>query len=322
VTSPAQASVTGLMLPVMLALIPAVMVQVWLFGFDVIVTVLVAITSALVIEALVLRWRNLPVRAALADGSAAVTGALLGLAVAPQLGTLELLVGVAFAIAVAKHCYGGLGRNLFNPAMAGYALLIVSFPAAIAVWPVPGLLESAVDGMVGAAGLDVDALSIDGISAATPLDTARASARGASATAHVAHTHAWMWVNAAWLVGGIGLLAHRTITWLIPASVVAGIVLVAGVLWATAGGATPWVHLSSGASMACAFFIATDPVSAPRDKRALLVYGMMIGAITVLIREYGAYPDGVAFAVLLANSCAPLLDRATLYLITQPVDKS
>ena len=286
------------MLLVLLAMLPAVIVQSWIFGAEVLAVVTVAMLMAVAFEAVILWLRRMPIMPALSDGSAAVTGALLGLAVTPLLGWMELCIGVIFAIGVAKHCYGGLGRNPFNPAMAGYALLIVSFPASMAWWPEPVGISAA-----------TGSIATDGITAATPLDSARAATR-AGVLLMAYNDASWLYINAAWLLGGVGLLLTRVINLHVPGAVLLGMGACACVTWIGFDGVAPWLHLTTGATMACAFFIATDPVSAPKDPLAMLGFGAMIGALTVLIREFGAYPDGVAFAVLLANLCAPALDHA------------
>lgn len=289
------------MLPLLLALVPVAILQTWLFGVRVLLLLVAAVGVAVVTEAVILYFRGRAVGPALRDGSAAVAGALLGLAVAPGLALWQLALGTIFAVAAAKHAYGGIGRNPFNPAMAGYAFLLVSFPAELAVWPA----------------------TMDGLSGATPLDTAHALARGAEVpdvttpgqTSRV-WTHpqssaaaAFAWLNIAWLAGGCLLVKLGIIHWRMPTAVLLGIGVAAWVASMTGGTAPFWQHWFTGASMAAAFFIATDPVSAPRSVRAAWPFGLLIGMVVVVIREYGAYPDGVAFAVLLANCIAPLLDR-------------
>ncbi len=281
-------TVNALMLPTVWALLPALVVQTYWYGAAVLTTVLGVLLVCWVFECLVASVQRRTISTVFRDGSTVVTAVLLGLAVTPQCEPGHVIVGALFAIVVAKHCYGGVGRNLFNPAMVGYAAMLVSFPAVMAVWPVP------------------DMHSVDGVSSATPLALARDVARGG---AFGLTTTAWVWINAAYLSGGLWLWWRGVIRAVVPLCVLVGVAI--GVaLFGTASIESLGHHLASGATFACAFFIATDPVSCARELGARWLYGILIGVLTVLIREHGGYPDGVAFAVLLANAVAPLLDRA------------
>ena len=273
------------MLPTVWALLPAVCVQVWWYGVPVLATVFTVIVLCYALECVVALVRKQALGGAVSDGSTLVTALLLGLAVTPNCSPWQLGLGAVFAIVVAKHCYGGLGRNVFNPAMVGYAAVLISFPGTMAVWP--------------------DPLMVDGMSSATPLADARIVARGGPSSPL---TDAWIWINAAYALGGAWLLWRRMIPLALPLAVIAGVVI-GSVGFATASLETTMAHLFAGATFACAFFIATDPVSAVREPWSRWPYGLLIGLIIVVIREHGSYPDGVAFAVLLANALAPLMDR-------------
>ena len=301
---------------------------------------------------------------------------LLVLALPPTLPVTQLLVGVSAAVLLGKHLYGGLGRNPFNPAMVGYAVLIVSFPLTMTAWPTSaagtspaalvaspgsGMAVPALDEARGGAFdrtrtspggasdaeamADADAARWDAMTAATPLDRLRTAERSwraetetetatATATATtdtVPLTRAdgtdavldagavvldspWPWVNGGFLAGGLWLLARGVIGWRIPVSMLGTLALLHAVHGAVAAVPQPPVHaeLLAGAAMLGAFFIATDPVSAASGPRARLVYGAGIGALTFVLREFGAYPEGVAFAVLLMNATVPLLDRLSV----------
>ena len=270
-------------------------------------------------------------RQALRDGSALVTAALLAFALPPLVPWLGAALGSAVAIVLAKHLYGGLGKNLFNPAMVGYVVL------ADLVSGRDDAVDSAAHGRprlpaseASAATLDYcahgssagRASTIDALTRATP---ARFGQGGAERRAHTfAEIRAgslfgdfggrgWEWVSNLIALGGLYLLYTATIRWQIPVALLAGLLAPATALYLStrAGYAAPGFHLFSGATMLGAFFIATDPVSAAATDRGRLIYGAGIGLLTYMIRTWGGYPDGVAFAVLLMNGAVPLIDRYT-----------
>lgn len=300
---PVTHSVSQLMLRVLLALLPGVMLQIVFFGPTLLATLAVAVTGCLAMEAAVLAIRRRPVLRTLGDGSAAVTAVLLALSIPPQAPAWLVLTGCGFAILLAKHAYGGLGYNPFNPAMVGYVALLISFPQQMTAWPMP------------------DTGGTDAVSAATALDHLR-TALGQQRTLTeitrdpafgVLGARGWEWPALGYLLGGIFLLQQRVIRWQIPLSMITGISLMAFVLWAADSDrhASPLLHLFSGATLLGAFFIATDPVSAATTPRGRLLYGFGIGVLVYVIRSWGGYPDGVAFAVLLFNMLAPTIDRYT-----------
>lgn len=312
------ASVGGVMRRVLMALLPGVIVSVWFLGPGVLLQIAIATLAALAAEAAMLSVRGLAMRPFLFDGTAAVAGVLLGLAMPPLapwwLGTLAAV----FAMVVVKHAYGGVGHNLFNPAMAGYALLLVCFPFAMKAWPVPGAAVWTAD-VLGAV-FPVDGSRVDAVSGATALSFVRDGLQGMKMLSELRPAEAAglaaggaAWVNAAFLGGGLVLLAAGVIRWQIPAGFLAGLIAVSLLLHLgdAQRHASPLFHLMNGATMLGAFFIATDPVSSPVAPRGRLVFGLLIGAVVVLIRRFGQYPDGVAFAVLLMNAAAPLIDRYT-----------
>ena len=265
--------------------------------------VTVAAIVALASEALALRLRHRSVQPCLRDGSVLVTAARLALAVPPTLPLWQLALGVAVAVLLAKHAYGGLGQNPFNPAMVGYAVLLVSFPLEMTRWPAPGG--------------DWDAMT-----GATALDTLRTGLRQSYTMQEIqagpafGHVGAMggEWINLAALAGGLYLLARRIVRWHIPVAMLAGIAVPAALfhLFDPGAHASASFHLAAGATMLGAFFIATDPVSAATSDRGRLVYGAGIGLLTWIIRTWGGFPDGVAFAVLIMNLAVPLIDRYTV----------
>lgn len=322
-----------LMLLVILACVPGLLAQTWFFGWGSFIQILLAMVTALLCEALVLKLRGRAIKPALMDGSAALTAVLIGLSLPPLLPWWMLVVGTAFAIIVAKHLYGGLGQNLFNPAMVAYVLLLVSFPVQMTSWLPPESVRAYSLGFGDAAsviftGFSLDGYSmaqlkqgVDGLTMATPLDTLKTGLTQGLTTGEILSGPlfegwggiGWSWVNLGYLLGGLFLLQQKVINWRIPTAILGALLLAStiGYLVSPDATATPMFHLFSGATMLGAFFIATDPVSACTTPRGRLVYGVLIGVLVYIIRRFGGYPDAFAFAVLLANLCVPFIDSLT-----------
>lgn len=322
-----------LMLLVAIAALPGIAVQAILFGYGVLVQLILAIITAWVAEAFILTLRTKPVLPRLKDHSALVTAVLLAVAIPPYAPWWLIIIGTAFAIVFVKQLYGGLGNNLFNPAMAAYVMLLISFPVQMTQWLPPLSLQNTTLQPLDAVcmiftqltchgvALPQLQLALDGSTLATPLDTLRQDLSQNLTVAEslqqpVFYAFAgtgWLWVNLAYLFGGLFLLQQKVISWQIPTAVLAGLGVPALLFWLFSDGATasPLFHLFSGATMLAAFFIATDPVSAATTPRGRLYYGALIGLIVFVIRTYGGYPDAFAFAVLLANMCVPLIDYYT-----------
>ncbi len=317
---PVENSVHVMMRYVLLALLPGIACMTWLFGWGVPVNLVLAGAAAMVAEAGMLQLRHRPVLTTLLDGSALLTGVLLALALPPLAPWWVAVTGSLFAIIIAKQLYGGLGYNPFNPAMAGYVVLLVSFPLELTLWPQAGHAPdlattlSMVFGGGPPAGTTVDA-----ITSATTLDSMRMQIGLGKNLQQLAGSvplgylggAGWEWINACYLIGGLWLLRVKVIQWQIPLAMLAGMAAMATVfhLVDPARYATPLFHLFSGAAMLGAFFIATDPVSACTTPRGRLWYGLGAGILVWIIRTWGGYPDGVAFAVLLMNLAAPTIDR-------------
>lgn len=319
-------SVRAIMFKVLLALIPGIVAYVWVFGSGILVTLALASVTALVSEALMLKLRRRPVMPFLSDNSALVTGWLLALALPPLAPWWLVVVGTLFAIVVAKQLYGGLGYNPFNPAMIGYAVLLISFPVIMTQWPAPLELAQArlsfgdqmayIFGRVLPAGVQLDA-----ISTATPLDYLKTQLKLDHAILDIRQAPVFgvfaarggEYVAGAYLLGGLYLIQQRIITWHIPAAFLGGLAAIAGIFYLVDPQhyASPMFHLFGGAAMLGAFFIATDPVSGPTTPKGKLIFAASIGALTWVVRTWGGYPDGVAFAVLLMNLCVPLIDAYT-----------
>lgn len=328
-----QRSTSQLMLLVFLTCIPGIITQAVYFGYGVLVQLVLAIITAWASEALVLALRKKPVIAYLKDHSALVTAVLLAVSVPPYAPWWLILLGTAFAVIIVKQLYGGLGNNLFNPAMAAYVLLLIAYPVQMTQWLPPSPLHNtpltptdavcAVFTQFSCSGYSITQLqsTLDGSTMATPLDTLRTDlASGMTLSeslkrpvfSNVAGI-GWLWVNLAYLAGGLLLLKYKVISWRIPVAVL-GSLFVCSALWyliAPDNNATPVFHLFSGATMLAAFFIATDPVSASTTNTGRLYYGALIGVLVFLIRKYGGYPDAYAFSVLLANMAVPLIDYYT-----------
>ncbi len=317
-------SVTAVMAKVMAALIPGIIAHAWFFGPGIWVSLLLCVVFGAAIEALMLLMRGLPLKPFLADGSVLVTAALLALAL-PTLAPWWLyLLAMLFAVGVAKHLYGGLGQNLFNPAMVGYAAMIIGFPVYMTQWPAPiGVahftpsLAEAFDLVFAGAG----AISVDAYTSATPLDAWKTQARQGMAEADILAQSIFGWagargqevVAAMYMLGGLLLLANRVITWHIPVAFLTAMALTAGLLHLAdpAQHAPPLFHLLSGGAMLCAFFIATDPVTAASTPLGKLIYAALAGFLLMIIRAFGVYPDGISFSILLANVAVPFIDAYT-----------
>ena len=319
---PATGSVSRMMYFVLLALLPGSLCAAWLFGWGVLVNILLAGLAAIAAEAAMLLARRRPVLPVLQDGSALLTGVLLALALPPLAPWWIPVIGSLFAIVIAKQLYGGLGYNPFNPAMAGYLVLLISFPRELSLWPATGQILGLPDTLqLVFAGSLPDTLTLDAITMATPLDAVK-TRLGLSETLTEIHESAifgsfagagWEWLNLWFLLGGLWLLQQKIIKWQIPAGMLGGLFLTALLFYAWNPDVypSPLFHLFSGAAMLGAFFIATDPVSASTTPRGGLYYGLGIGVLTYVIRTWGGYPDGVAFAVLLMNMAAPTIDYYT-----------
>ena len=315
---PPRSNVRRVMGDVLLALIPGIALQLWLFGAGLAIQLGLAITAALVFEAFALRLRGQPVAPSALDLSAVVTAALFALSIAPLAPWWMAPFGMLVAIGLAKHAYGGIGHNLFNPAMAGCAVVLLAFPTVAARWPAAA---SGISEAWQAIVMAPATTAWDSVASATPLDVTRQLAvQGqrlpeihASAAYHDSRAAAWAWIAVAYTFGGLYLLWRRVIRWHAPVGVIVSTVLLALPLWLfdAERHVSPVHELSSGGLMFAAWFIATDPVTGCTSPRGRLLFGAGVAVLTFAIRRWGAMPDGIAFAVLLMNALAPLIDRAT-----------
>lgn len=320
--------VPAMMRHVLYALAPAGIVYTWFFGPGLLVNCVIAVTAAVATEALALRMRGRPLRLYLTDGSATVTAVLLGFCLPPLAPWWLPAVGSVFAIGLAKHLYGGLGCNVFNPAMAGYAILLVSFPEQMTSWLPPQIgdldyraLSLAETVRFSLAGQLPAGLTIDVITRATPLDVVKSDLGNMRTMTEIVTNpvfgdfggRGWEWVGNFVTFGGLWLLYKGIIRWQIPVAML-GSLLVAALLFYGADpeiNPSPLLHLYGGGALLGAFFIATDPVSSCTTNRGRLIFGAGCGLLTFAIRTWSSFPDGVAFAVLLMNAAAPLIDRYT-----------
>lgn len=318
-----NASVQRVMLQVLAALLPGVLAYVYVSGPAILVQLALTTAAALAAETFMLQVRGRPLSLFLSDGSAIVTAWLIALAFPPLAPWWLTVAATLFAIVIAKHLYGGLGQNPFNPAMVAFAVCIVSFPALMSQWPALG----GKSGLADQLGIIFGMLPrVDAVSGATPLDTLKTALKlegGATSVAAQFAGHqqvfglvagrGWEFVTGAYLLGGLWLWWRGVISWQAPLAFIAGLTLLAGGLWLyqPAQFASPLFHLFSGGAMLGAWFIVTDPVSGCTTPRGKIIFGFTAGALAYLIRVFGGYPDGVAFAVLLLNICVPLIDMYT-----------
>ena len=319
-------SVGTIMFKVLLALVPGIAAYVWVYGGGVLVTIVLATVTALVAEALMLKIRRRPIKPFLMDYSAIVTAWLLALAIPPLAPWWLIVVGTLFAIVIAKQLYGGLGYNPFNPAMIGYAVLLISFPAIMTKWPAALVLAQSKLGFADQlhyifSGLLPSEIKLDAVTSATPLDYLKTQLMLKHNVASITQAPLFgalggkgnEFVTGAYLLGGLYLWQQKIISWHLPAAFLGALALISGVFWVVSPAhfASPLFHLFSGASMLAAFFIITDPVSGPTTPNGKLWFAAGVALITYLVRVYGGYPDGVAFAVIFMNICVPLIDAGT-----------
>jgi electron transport complex protein RnfD len=302
------------MMRVLLATLPGLLALFWFYGWGVLINLILAASTALLIEAGVARLRRQPLQPTFSDGSALVSATLLAAAMPPYCPWWLTVTAVASGLLFGKHLYGGIGKNPFNPAMLGFALAMLLFPQPMTHWPAHGMslqaafaqvlnLGQAPDAWVQATALDSlrinKSLTMDELFAANPA-FGRFGGRGVE------------WINLAFLAGGLWLLQLRVIAWQAPVGMLASLFVVSLLCWNGSGSdshGSPLFHLLSGATVLGAFFIITEPVSGAKSPLARLLFGVGVGLLTYLIRTWGGYPDGLAFAVVLMNLCVPALER-------------
>ena len=321
---------------VLYALIPGILLQTWFFGFGTLIQIMLAVTTAVVTEACILELRKRDFERSLQDYSAVLTAVLLAISIPPFAPWWLIVIGTFFAIAIVKQLYGGLGFNLFNPAMAAYVMLLVSFPLQMTQWlPSQSLAQyphDFIDAIYAIfTGFSQEGFSLqqlrfdyDGTTMATPLDTVKTDLlNGLTYSESLQHTIfdstldavnvAWFWVSLGFLAGGVVLIKQKVINWHIPGSMLLALLVCALFMSLVDGDRYPsgLFHLFNGSIILGAFFIATDPVSAATTNKGRLIFGAAIGFWVYIIRTWGGYPDAVAFAVIIMNMAVPLIDYYT-----------
>lgn len=302
-------SVKKNMYGVVIALLPALAASIWFFGLGAIIVTLTAVVSCVLFEWLIQKYL-MKTTPSISDGSAAVTGLLLAFNLPTNIPLAIIIIGAAVAIGIGKMSFGGLGNNPFNPALVGRVFLLISFPVQMTSWPVP--VESRFQ-------------YLDANTGATPLSVMKEGvASGASVPELMQEIPSYLnllignmggsageMAGLALILGGIYLLWKKIITWHIPVSVIGSVVIFTSILHLAdpTANAGPLFHILTGGLLLGAFFMATDYVSSPMSPKGMLLYGTGIGVLTVLIRVFGAYPEGVSFAILIMNGFTPLINR-------------
>jgi electron transport complex protein RnfD len=297
-----------LMLGVVIALLPALFASIFYFGYAAIIVTVTSVTSCILFEYLIQKLifkKPLTIN----DGSALVTGMLLAFNLPSNLPVFIIVIGSFVSIAIAKMTFGGLGNNPFNPALVGRVFMLISFPVQMTSWPVPGGFGTGYT---------------DAVTGATPLAIVKEGLKNGESISQLISqipTPAQMFLGntggsmgeiaaIALLIGFIYLLAKKIITWHIPVSVIGSLALFTTILWLVnpEKNAGPMFHILAGGVLLGAIFMATDYVTSPMNPKAMIIYGCGIGILTVIIRVWGAYPEGVSFAILIMNAFVPLMN--------------
>ncbi len=303
-------SVKKIMWGVVIALIPSFLVSVYFFGMQALLLTIVTVAACLLFEFIINRF-FFKRPCSLGDGSAMITGLLLALNLPANLPLWMAVVGALIAIGVAKWAYGGLGQNPFNPALVGRVFLLISFPVAMTTWPLPKALfggQTLTDALTGP----------------TPLSIAKEGLKNNTVSQIADQLPAYtdlLWGHMAGsmgeisaiaiLLGGIYMLCRKIITWHVPVAFLGSAFVFAGILWMANPEQfmDPVFHLLTGGMMLGAIFMATDMVTSPMTNKGKLIFGLGCGILTILIRTFGAYPEGVSFAILIMNAFVPLINR-------------
>ncbi len=302
-------SVNKIMYGVIIAMLPALAVSILYFGLSAILVTLISVFSCLAFEFLIQKF-ILKTKTTITDGSAVITGMLLAFNVPSNLPFWMIMVGALIAIGVAKMPYGGLGNNPFNPALVGRVFLLISFPVDMTSWPKPSLFNMNI---------------LDAQTGATPLAVIKEGVKNGQQVSDLMSTlpsYFDMFIGQiggslgevsalAIIIGGIYMLYKKIISWHIPVAMLGSMVIFAGILNIINPEmyADPMFHILTGGAMLGAFFMATDMVTSPMHPTSMIIFGVGIGILTILIRVFGAYPEGVSFAILIMNAFVPLLNK-------------
>ena len=296
---------------VIIALIPALLVSFAFFGLGSVVVCLTSVAACVFFEWAITKYM-LKEEPTLTDGSAVITGLLLGMNLPSNLPLWIIIIGALVAIGVAKMSFGGLGHNPFNPALVGRCFLLVSFPAQMTSWPVIGQLTSYTDAQTGATPLAVMKMAIknNDASVLNQLPDAFSMIIGNTSAANMGVGALGEVCALALIIGLCFMLWRKIITWHIPVSILATVLVFTGLLHlANPVYANPLHELLSGGLMLGAIFMATDYVTSPMTHKGQIIYGIAIGFLTVVIRDWGSYPEGMSFAILIMNGFTPLINH-------------
>jgi electron transport complex protein RnfD len=297
-----------LMYGVVLALMPALFTSVFYFGIGAVIVTATSVISCIFFEYLIQRF-ILKKPVSVTDGSALVTGLLLAFNLPSNIPVFIIITGSLIAIGVAKMTFGGLGNNPFNPALVGRVFMLISFPVQMTSWPVPaGLKTGYADAITGATPLAVikegikNGESLSQLMEKIPTTINMFLGKMGGSIGEVAAV--------ALLIGFAYLLVRKIITWHIPVSVIGSIAIFTTILWLVnpEKNADPVFHLLAGGVLLGAIYMATDYVTSPMNPKAMIIYGCGIGILTVIIRVWGAYPEGISFAILIMNAFVPLMN--------------
>ncbi|MBM6992727.1 MAG: RnfABCDGE type electron transport complex subunit D [Prevotella sp.] len=294
---------------VIIALLPALLVSFYYFGLGSVVVCLTSVAACMFFEWAITKYL-LKKEPTLTDCSAVITGLLLGMNLPSNFPLWMILIGALIAIGVGKMSFGGLGCNIFNPALVGRCFLLVSFPAAMTVWPTQGQLMSYTDAVTGATPLSLmkEAIKTGNAGLLDKLPTSMNMLLGNISNGFGAGSIGEVCALAL-IIGLVYMLWKKIITWHIPLSIIATVLIISGLLhWANPVYAHPLQVILSGGLMLGAIFMATDYVSSPMTHRGQLIYGVAIGFLTVVIRNWGSYPEGMSFAILIMNAFTPLIN--------------
>lgn len=293
---------------VLIALVPTFLMSLFNFGIGSLAVMLISIISCLGFEFLIQKYL-MKQKPQIIDGSALLTGALLALNVPSNLPWWIIVIGALIAIGVAKMSFGGLGNNLFNPALVGRVFLLISFPVQMTSWPLAGVNHMKyIDATTGATPLSIAKGMLN--SGAEYSDVVRALPSIKDMLLGLTGGSTGEMAAIALLIGLVILLVKKVITWRIPVAVIGTVAIFSSILfYSGVSMASPAVHLLSGGLLLGAIFMATDYVTSPMSNLGMIVFGVGIGIITVVIRVFGAYPEGISFAILIMNALVPLIDR-------------
>jgi len=302
------------MIDVIIGLIPAIIAAAFYFRINAITIIAACVISAVAAEWICNQIRKKP--NSLGDFSAVLTGILLALSLPPAIPVWAAVIGSAFAVIIGKMVFGGLGANIFNPAMVGRAFLTASFGMLMTTWTLPATINSAMPK------ISAESQSIDARTTATPLSQSKEAIKTRQKAGIVNDQLKFTFTGEiggclgetstlALIIGGIYLLIRKTISLHIPLAVLLSAFVFSGIAYLINPQAyiSPVTHLATGGMLICAFFIATDPVTAPLTAKGMWIFGAGVGAVIMLIRIVGEYPEGVMYAVLLMNAVTPLIDR-------------